>query len=280
MRVRAPLICCASSITRASRCRGSGFRVPTSVSAGEEARPPASNRPCWCIASVRLLPVKARRSRSETAVSVADVWTEISQPPYFVAYHGACHRTSRSPSLPAPPSNGRSAVLRTALMTGAEWKLKAQDGLGSTLHVQALTGDHATILDRMIIFRVEPSPSRPPGANGAWSIEKMHYDSAKETADQGLTISFAPGTRCHRGTVKIRGDRRTQDAHCRRHGTCRPGADTRGVGVQGSRMAARQDRVGRQRVNGSHVGIRPDSFQINRCAPCKVSELCRNRGRV
>jgi hypothetical protein len=34
------------------------------------------------------------------------------------------------------------------LTAGAEWKLKAQDGLGCSLRVQAVNGDHATILDK------------------------------------------------------------------------------------------------------------------------------------
>jgi hypothetical protein len=79
------------------------------------------------------------------------------------------------------------------LTADAEWKLKAQDGLERTLHVQAVTGDHATILDKDDHFPGRTVTIDAALSNGAWSIEKLHYAAAGEDANQGLTISFAPG---------------------------------------------------------------------------------------
>jgi hypothetical protein len=130
-------------------------------------------------------------------VSVADVWTEISQPPYFVAYHGAVSENVDIAVFAGAGQQWTTVSAPKSLSVGAEWKLKAQDGLGCTLHVQALDGDHATIVD---------SDDHLPGRtvtidgtwnNGAWSIEKLHYTAsgadASKDANQGLTISFAPG---------------------------------------------------------------------------------------
>ena len=79
------------------------------------------------------------------------------------------------------------------LAVGAEWKLKAQDGLGSKLRVEALNGNHATILDTD-----EHLPGRTITLEAVWnapqwSIEKMHYAGVDEDANLGLTLVFAPG---------------------------------------------------------------------------------------
>jgi hypothetical protein len=126
-------------------------------------------------------------------VSVADVWTEISQPPYFVAYHGAMSQNVDIAVFAGAGEQWSTISAPKSLAVGAEWKLKSLDGLGCTLRVQALAGDHATIVD---------SDDHLPGRtvtidgtwnNSAWSIEKLHYAAADADANQGLTISFAPG---------------------------------------------------------------------------------------
>jgi hypothetical protein len=130
-------------------------------------------------------------------VSVADVWTEISQPPYFIAYHGAMSQNVDFAVFAGAGQQWTTVSAPKNLAAGAEWKLKGQDGLGCTLRVESLAGDHATIVD---------SDDHLPGRtvtiegtlnNGAWSIEKLHYAAAgadaNQDANQGLTISFAPG---------------------------------------------------------------------------------------
>jgi hypothetical protein len=71
--------------------------------------------------------------------------------------------------------------------------MKAQDGLGCTLRVQSLTGDHATIVDNDDHLPGRTVTIEGTWNNGAWSIEKLHYAAAGADASQGLTISFAPG---------------------------------------------------------------------------------------
>jgi hypothetical protein len=127
------------------------------------------------------------------AVSVADVWTEISQPPYFVAYHGAY---SQNVDIAVFAGGGQQWTTITApktLAAGAEWKLKAQDGLGCSLRVQALNGDHATILDTDDHLPGRTVTMDATLTNGSWSIDKLHYSAVGAEANQGLTISFAPG---------------------------------------------------------------------------------------
>jgi hypothetical protein len=126
-------------------------------------------------------------------VSVADVWTEISQPPYFVAYHGAVSENVDIAVFAGAGTQWTTISAPKTLAVGAEWKLKAQDGLGRTLRIQALAGDHATILDSDDHLAGRTVTIEAAWNNGAWSIEKLHYAAAGEDANQGLTISFAPG---------------------------------------------------------------------------------------
>jgi hypothetical protein len=151
-------------------------------------------------------PVLVYRERSAVAgegsalkigntVSVADVWTEISQPPYFVAYHGALSENVDIAVFAAAPQQWTTIDAPKTLAVGAEWKLKAQDGLGSTLRVQAVNGDHATILESDDHFPGRTVTIDATLTSGAWSIDKMHYAAASEDGNQGLTISFAPGSK-------------------------------------------------------------------------------------
>jgi len=75
---------------------------------------------------------------------------------------------------------------------GAEWKLKAQDGLGCALRVQAIAGDHATIIEMTIIFPAERSLIEATWTNGACP-RQMHYAAAGADANQGVTLTFSPG---------------------------------------------------------------------------------------
>jgi hypothetical protein len=149
-------------------------------------------------------PVLMYRTRSAVAgegaavkignkVSVADVWTEISQPPYFVAYHGAVSEDVDIAVFAGAGQQWTTVSAPKSLSVGAEWKLKAQDGLGCTLHVQALAGDHATIVDTDDHLPGRTVTMEATWNNGAWSIEKLHYAASGADANQCLTISFAPG---------------------------------------------------------------------------------------
>ncbi len=59
------------------------------MSAAEEARLPVSSRRCLMYRERSAVAGEGAALKIGNKVSVADVWTEISQPPYFVAYHGA-----------------------------------------------------------------------------------------------------------------------------------------------------------------------------------------------
>jgi hypothetical protein len=126
-------------------------------------------------------------------VSVADVWTEISQPPFFVAYHGAMSEGVDIAVFAGAGQQWTTVSAPKSLAVGAEWKMKAQDGLGCSLRVQSLADDHATIVDSDDHLPGRTVTIEGTWSNGAWSIEKLRYAAAGADANQGLTISFSPG---------------------------------------------------------------------------------------
>jgi hypothetical protein len=79
------------------------------------------------------------------------------------------------------------------LAVGAEWKLKAQDGLGCTLRVQAIAGDHAAIIDNDDHLPGRTVAIEATWTNSAWSVDKMHYSAAGADVNQGVTLTFTPG---------------------------------------------------------------------------------------
>ena len=128
------------------------------------------------------------------------MWTEISQPPYFIAFHGALSQNVDIASFGAAGMQWETLSAPSALAAGAEWKLKAQDGLGCTLRVQAVAGNHVTVIDTD-----EHMPGRTVLLNatwnqGSWSIEKMHYAGA---ADDGVTLAFTPGLAANGAAAKF-----------------------------------------------------------------------------
>ena len=152
-------------------------------------------------------PVLVYRTRSAVAgegtaikigntVSTADVWTEISQPPYFVAYHGALSEDVEIAVFGGAGQQWTTISAPRTLAAGAEWKLKSPDGLGCSLRVRALAGDHATVLANDDHLAGRSVTIEATWSNGAWSIDKMRYAPADASQDsnRGLTIAFAPGT--------------------------------------------------------------------------------------
>jgi hypothetical protein len=125
------------------------------------------------------------------AVSVADVWTEISQPPYFIPYHGAHSENVEIAVFAGAKQQWTTLSSPQTLAANAQWKLKAQDGVGCTLLVQALAGDHATILESDDHFPGRTITIEASWTNSAWSIEKLRYAAVGADANQGLTLSFA-----------------------------------------------------------------------------------------
>jgi hypothetical protein len=136
-------------------------------------------------------------------VSAADVWSEISQPPYFVAYHGALTEDEDIAVFAHGGQHWATISGPQSLAAGAEWKLKSQDGLSRTLTVKALQGLQATIVDRDEHFPDRIITLDAAWNNNAWTIDRMRYVPNTDDEKLGLTISFTPGVSTVGGESKF-----------------------------------------------------------------------------
>jgi hypothetical protein len=137
-------------------------------------------------------------------VSVADVWTEISQPPYFVAYRGAMSQNVDIAVFAGAGQEWKTVTAPKSLNAGAEWSLQSSDSVSRTLKVKEVHGEHVTVLDRDQHFPGRAVVLEATFSNGAWAFDKMHY-TVEDAADanQGLTLTFAPAASTQPADVKF-----------------------------------------------------------------------------
>jgi hypothetical protein len=137
-------------------------------------------------------------------VSVADVWTEISQPPYFVAYRGAMSQNVDIAVFAGAGQEWKTVTAPKSLDAGAEWSLQSADSVSRTLKIKEVHGEHVTVLDRDQHFPGRAVVLEATFSNGAWAFDKMHY-TVEDAADanQGLTLTFAPAASAQPADVKF-----------------------------------------------------------------------------
>jgi hypothetical protein len=137
-------------------------------------------------------------------VSTADVWTEISQPPYFVAYRGALTENVEIAVFAGTTQQWKTLSAPATLSPGATWSLQSQDGVGRTLKVKSLQGERAVILDNDEHFPRSRMTLEASWAAGAWTVTQIHYgpDDA-EIEKEGMTFIFDPGLGSATGDTKF-----------------------------------------------------------------------------
>jgi hypothetical protein len=125
------------------------------------------------------------------AVSTADVWTEISRPPYFVAYRGAMSLGSHTLVLRPGKETWKTASNPLELKVGQTWELEGEQGNHRTLRIMKVEGT------RMIIAgndRFNPASSFTMhclrGADG-WALERVTYAPVVESEKHFFTMQFA-----------------------------------------------------------------------------------------
>lgn len=111
------------------------------------------------------IPVFAYREQSAVAgegtalqigstASAAEVWTEISKPPYFVAYHGAMSLGAHMTVLTPGKQTWAVATSPTDLKTGQTWELEGEHGNHRTLRIAKTDGAKFVIVGN---DRLDPS---------------------------------------------------------------------------------------------------------------------------
>ncbi|HEY4047445.1 MAG TPA: hypothetical protein VGM27_11320 [Acidobacteriaceae bacterium] len=126
-------------------------------------------------------------------VSEADVWTEISHPPYFVAYHAA-HAVGLDVAVLQPGTiQWKIESAPATVSAGAAWKLSSGDGKRCTLTVEKAAGNIFTIVaadehspGRAMWIEAEQTPK-------GWLVQRLRYAPQKQSGDHGFAMSFEPG---------------------------------------------------------------------------------------
>jgi hypothetical protein len=134
------------------------------------------------------------------AVSPAEMWTEISKPPYFVAWRGAYSLGATTVMLSAGKQTWKIDSAPDAIATGAVWKLSNEAGRTRTLTIKKLEGTNATVLDQdsavATYSRIVTATTTPTG----WQINSIHYIPHDEEK-HAFTLTFTPALGSGSSTV-------------------------------------------------------------------------------
>ena len=128
-----------------------------------------------------------------TQVSEAGVWTEISHPPFFVAYHGARAVGLDVATLQPGVMQWKIESAPAAVSAGSVWKLSSSDGKHSTLTVEKANGNSFTI-----VAADEHSPGREMWIEAqqtpkSWLIQRIRFAPEKKGDGHGFALIFEPG---------------------------------------------------------------------------------------
>lgn len=125
------------------------------------------------------------------AVSPAEMWTEISKPPYFVAWRGAYSLGATTLTIVPGKQTWKIDAAPDTVANGAVWKLSGDNGRTRTLTIKKLDGTHATVLDQDSAARGDSRTVFASFVGGAWQIESICY-VPRDEEKHALTIGFSP----------------------------------------------------------------------------------------
>lgn len=124
-------------------------------------------------------------------VSTASVWTEISQPPYFVAYRGAYSVNAHTLAFLPGRQAWTVASAPASLAAGAAWELDDASGNHRSIHIDKADGTRitATATDRF-----QPGVRcilEATRAGDGWSVERVRFAPVRDGEKHALTLQFA-----------------------------------------------------------------------------------------
>lgn len=144
-------------------------------------------------------------------VSTAEVWKEISKPPYFVGYRGAVTTGAHLLVLGKGSESWAVTKTATAIAAGSTWELDSKAGAHRTVTIDKMDGMHATIslADRMHpLTRTTLTATRT--ADG-WSLDSLRLSPLRDGDKHSMTLMFTAGS-ANIGTMEITAGRKTKIA--------------------------------------------------------------------
>ncbi len=124
-------------------------------------------------------------------VSAAEVWKEISQPPHFIAYHGALTQSAHTLTFIPGSESWNITSAPPNLTPGLTWELDAASGNHRSLKIDRVDGAHVTLTgsDRFqpqIRFTLEATRT-PDG----WSTTSLRYFPLRDGDKHFLTLDLS-----------------------------------------------------------------------------------------
>ena len=122
-------------------------------------------------------------------VSTAEVWTEISKPPYFVGYRGASTQSAHTLVLAKGSEHWTVSKAPAALTVGEIWELTGDRGKRS-LQIDKVDGMHVTVTETDSVrpgvrFTIDAART-----TDGWQVERVRFAPAKDGDKHSLTLLF------------------------------------------------------------------------------------------
>jgi hypothetical protein len=136
-------------------------------------------------------------------VSQVGVWNEMSQPPSFIAYHGAYAKSSQR--LVFVPGKQQWTVVSAPakLEPGQAWELTSATQLHRTLRIQSVS-DTSVVLSgidqnkQQTRFQVNATYS-----GGIWTVEGIRFAPVKDGDKHFIYLRFSPSFGAQTGAIDI-----------------------------------------------------------------------------
>ncbi len=125
--------------------------------------------------------------------STADIWQEISQPPNFIAYHGALSQDVHTLAFAPRSVEWKIEPAAVTMAAAADWTLTSADGRVLSAHVDSFANSLATLHETHPAIGTIVSIDARHTPTG-WALERLRYAPAgMSKGDHGMTLSFKAG---------------------------------------------------------------------------------------
>ncbi len=122
--------------------------------------------------------------------SAAAEWKEISQPPYFVAYHAVETEGGHLLVFTPGAENWKITSAPTALTAGASWELDEAHGNHRSIHIDKVDGSHISVtttetFDPGVHYVLDATRD-----GVGWSLKSVRFSPVHESDKHSLTLDF------------------------------------------------------------------------------------------
>ncbi len=123
--------------------------------------------------------------------STADLWREISHPPFFVAYHGAMSQDVQVVAFLPRTEAWKIEPAAASVIAAADWTMTGTNGRALKMHVDSLANGVATLhgTDAALGVSIALEARQTPAG---WSLERVRYTPDRAQGDHSVACTFSP----------------------------------------------------------------------------------------